>query len=144
MTDNVFDRLRDLFESSGPVNWRLAREIAESVAGEAEPIEPWVAEEYEELTMTAMLRIAAASPLDPSAAPGRILIVDRRGWAAEMAEGYAYLAEPLAGRMGADPTTGGPMGQMMAGLGPAMVGMQMGSMVGSMSQRALARFDAGL
>ena len=33
-SDNLFDRLADLFRSSGPVNWRLAREIAESVAGE--------------------------------------------------------------------------------------------------------------
>ncbi len=30
--DNLFDRLADLFRSNGPVNWRLAREIAESLA----------------------------------------------------------------------------------------------------------------
>ena len=51
--DNLFDRLADLFRSNGPVNWRLAREIAESVAGEAEPVEPWLAEEYRELAVTA-------------------------------------------------------------------------------------------
>ena len=68
MTDNLFDRLRHLLETRGPVNWGLAREIAESVAGPAEPVDPWVAEEFEDLTHTAALRIAAASPLDAVAA----------------------------------------------------------------------------
>ena len=39
MTDNLFDRLADLFRSPGLVNWRLAREIAESAAGTADPVE---------------------------------------------------------------------------------------------------------
>ena len=65
MTDNLFDRLADLFRSSGPVNWRLAREIAESAAGPAEAIDPWLDEEYRDLAATAVRYVDAASPLDP-------------------------------------------------------------------------------
>ena len=142
MTDNLFDRLRRLLESPGPVNWGLAREIAESVAGPAEPVEPWVAEEFVELTHTAALRVSAASPLDSAAAAQSVRAVDRRTWAAESVAGFAYLAEPLAAKM-AGPG-GGEGDPLLLALGPALVGMQMGSMTGLMSHRVLAGFDVGL
>lgn len=142
MTDNLFDRLRRLLESRGPVNWGLAREIAESVAGPAEPVEPWVAEEFIELTHTAALRVSAASPLDATAAVQVVRAVDRRSWAAGSVAGFAYLGEPLAAKMA------GPGGleadPLLQSLGPALVGMQMGSMAGFLSHRVLAGFDVGL
>ena len=94
-SDNLFDRLAELFRSSGPVNWRLAREIAESVAGEPEPIEPWLAEEYRELASTAAMRVSAVSPLDPGSALADVRAVDRRTWAADNVTSLAYLAEPV-------------------------------------------------
>jgi len=140
VTDNIFDRLRKLLESSGPVNWGLAREIAESVAGDPEPVDPWVAEELGELARTAALRIDPETPLDTMASTSDVRAVDRRTWAAENVAGYAYLADPLAGRM-----TAGALGDPMLGqLAPALLGMQMGSMVGAMSHRALGQFDVGL
>lgn len=141
MTDNLFDRLRRLLETRGAVNWGLAREIAESVAGPAEPVDPWVAEEFVELTHAAALRVAAASPLDATAA-GEVRALDRRSWAAASVGGFAYLAEPLAAKMaGAEGSAADPM---LAQLGPALVGMQMGSMAGFLSHRVLAGFDVGL
>lgn len=140
MTDNLFDRLRRLLEARGPVNWGLAREIAESVAGPAEPVEPWLAEEFVELTHAAARRVAAASPLDPVA--GEVRALDRRTWAAQSVAGFAYLAEPLAAKM-----AGGLEGEadpFLQQLGPALVGMQMGSMAGFLSHRVLAGFDVGL
>jgi putative hydrolase len=140
VTDNIFDRLRKLLESSGPVNWGLAREIAESVAGDPEPVDPWIAEELEELTHTAALRIGGETPLDPSAHSGDVRAVDRRAWASANVEGFAYLAEPLADRMSG--TAGGD--PLLGQLAPALLGMQMGSMVGAMSHRVLGQFDVGL
>lgn len=140
MTDNLFDRLRKLLESSGPVNWELGREIAGSVAGDPEPIEPWIAEELEELTHTASLRVAAATPLETAQHSSDVRAVDRRTWASDNVESFAYLAEPLAARM-AGPGMGDPL---MGQLAPALLGMQMGSMVGAMSHRALGQFDVGL
>lgn len=140
MTDNLFDRLADLFRSSGPVNWRLAREIAESAAGAAEPIEPWLDEEYRDLAVTASRYIDAASRLDAAAAGGSILVLDRRGWASRQPEAFAYFAEPLAEKFGGS----GAMPEMFGPLGPAMVGLQIGAVVGAMSTRVLAGFDVGL
>ena len=142
MTDNLFDRLRRLLESPGPVNWALAREVAESVAGPAEPVEPWVAEEFVELTHTAALRVSAASPLDAAPAAQLVRAVDRRTWASQSVAGFAYLAEPLAAKMGGP--GGGEGDPLLGSLGPALVGIQMGSMAGFMSHRVLATFDVGL
>jgi len=140
MTDNLFDRLADLFRSPGPVNWRLAREIAESAAGTLEPIDPWLEEEYRDLVATAARHIDSASPLDPMSLPGPDRILDRRSWAGASTEGLAYLAEPLAGKLvGPD-----PLPDMLRALGPALIGLQMGGMVGAMSHRVLGGFDIGL
>ncbi len=139
-SDNLFDRLADLFRSNGPVNWRLAREIAESVAGEPEPVEPWLAEEYRELATTAGMRIGATSPLDPSKRTADVRPVDRRTWAGDNVAAFSYLAEPLAEKM----TAGGPVGSAQQPLGPALIGMQMGAVVGFMSHDVLGQFDVGI
>ena len=140
MTDNLFDRLADLFRSSGPVNWRLAREISESAAGPTEPIEPWLDEEYRDLAATAVRYVDAASPLDPVSAAGPVRVLDRRSWASAQTDALAYLAEPLAAKlMGA-----GPLPEMLQPLGPALIGLQIGGMVGAMSHRVLGGFDVGL
>ncbi len=138
MEDSIFDRLFELLQSPGPVNWKLAGEVIKSVAGTPEPIEPGIAEEYSELTLAAELLVADMPGLAvPSAAP--LHPVDRTTWAKENTQSFRYLLEPLAmklsGDVGASP---------MAALGPALLGMQAGSMVGFMSQRSLGQFDAGL
>lgn len=140
MSDNLFDRLADLFRASGPVNWRLAREIAESAAGPAEPIDPWLDEEYRDLAATAARWLDSATPLDPLAASGTVRILDRRSWASGAADGLAPIAEPLAAALGAT----GPMPEVLQALGPALVGLQMGGMVGALSHRILGGFDIGL
>ncbi len=139
-SDNLFDRLADLFRSNGSVNWRLAREIAESVAGESEPVDPWLAEEYRELAATAGMRIAATSPLDPTGKTIEVVTVDRRAWAGNNVEAFSYLAEPVAEKMAGGEGFGSPLQP----LGPALIGMQMGSVVGFMSHRVLGQFDVGI
>ena len=140
MTDNLFDRLADLLRSPGPVNWRLAREIAESVAWPGEPIEPSLVDEYKELATTAARLVDQATPLDAGAATTPVGIHDRRSWAAANVEMLAYVAEPVAEKLSA----GGGAGSPLAMLGPALLGMQAGSTVGFLSQRVLGRFDAGI
>lgn len=141
MSDNIFDGLADLLSSSGPVNWRLAREVAESVAGPAEPIDPWIEEEYRELAATACRQIDAASPLDPMAGGTEVEVTDRRGWAAGNVESFAPLAEPMATKLGEGTTD---FGLGLQSLQPALVGMQFGSLAGLMSHRVLGQFDVGL
>jgi putative hydrolase len=90
--------------------------------------------------------IGRSGVLDPGTAPPPA-IIDPRGWAAANVEGYAYLAEPLAEKMGTPGGGAGPaMGleQILGQLGPALVGMQVGSLVGTLAQGLLGQFDAGL
>ncbi|MCP3974939.1 MAG: zinc-dependent metalloprotease [bacterium] len=138
MEDSIFDRLFELLQTPGPVNWKLAAEVIKSVAGSPEPIEPGVAEEYTELTLAAELLVADSPGLRvPSAAP--LHPVDRTTWAKENTQSFRYLVEPLAMKLSGDMG-----GSPLAAMGPALLGMQAGSMVGFMSQRALGQFDAGL
>jgi putative hydrolase len=137
--DSIFDRLFELLQTPGPVNWKLADEVIKSVAGSQQPIEPAIAEEYRELTLAAELLLADVAGLSvPSAA--QMHPVDRSTWAKENSQSFRYLVEPLAMKLSGSMGAASPL----AALGPAMLGMQAGSMVGFMSQRALGQFDAGL
>ena len=90
MSDNIFDRLFELFQSQGPVNWKLGAEVRKSLSGDPEPIDPTLAEEYQSLEMAASLRLGEVPGLMvPSAAP--LHPVDRVTWSTENAQSYRYL-----------------------------------------------------
>ena len=147
--DDLFAQLFRLFQSSGPVNWKLARELTKNLAGEREPIEPDIAEEYRELGHVAELRIQATADL-PAPSPGDLNPTDRTTWALENQQTFRILVEPLgdkftggfAGIPGAESL--GQMGAMLQPLGPALLGMQAGTMVGFMAHRVLGQFDTGI
>jgi putative hydrolase len=152
--EGIFEQLFKLLQSSGPVNWNLAREVTKSLAGPAQPIDPAVAEEYMELAHLAELRISAVADL-PSPASGELNPTDRATWAAENQQSFRVLVEPLSEKLSsltdADQIPGlpdfgamGSMSSMLAPLGPALLGVQAGTMVGFMSHRALGQFDTGI
>ena len=144
MSDSIFDRLFELFQSPGPVNWKLAAEVRKSLAGQVEPVDPHLAEEYAELVHASQLHLEAATRLDV-AAVGKVQPVDRASWAASNERSFRYAIEPLAGKLlGAPPDEANPMAALLAPMGPAVLGMQAGTMVGFMSHRVLGQFDAGL
>jgi putative hydrolase len=69
--------------------------------------------------------------------------VDRATWARENLQSFRYLVEPIGAKL--DTTTGaGPLDAILKPLGPALLGMQMGVMVGFLSHRVLGQFDIGL
>lgn len=142
MSDNLFERLFELLQTPGPINWALAREVAGTVTGSPQPIEPRLAEEYQELTLAAQLNVTGAAPL-PISGAGPINPVDKSGWIAGNIESLLVLAEPIKDRMGSDGLPG-PMGDMMGQLAPAILGMQMGSLAGLITHGALGQFDVGL
>ncbi|MDH5372220.1 MAG: zinc-dependent metalloprotease [Acidimicrobiia bacterium] len=142
MTEDLFSQLFELFNQPGPINWRLAREVAGHLTGEPEPIDPWLADEYQQLTRLAQLQIAEATPLKVrSALSGSP--VDRVTWAAENLQSFRYLVEPLAAKLDTQ-SGGGPLDAILKPLGPALLGMQMGVMVGFLSHRVMGQFDVGL
>ncbi|HSR46200.1 MAG TPA: zinc-dependent metalloprotease [Acidimicrobiia bacterium] len=142
MSEDLFSQLFELFNQPGPINWRLAREVADHLTGDPEPIDPWLADEYQQLTRLAQLQISEATPLEVrSALSGSP--VDRATWARENLQSFRYLVEPIGTKL--DATTGtGPLDAILKPLGPALLGMQMGVMVGFLSHRVLGQFDIGL
>ncbi|MGI9609849.1 MAG: zinc-dependent metalloprotease [Acidimicrobiia bacterium] len=136
MTDNIFDRLAELLSSPGTVNWGLAKELGTSVAGEPGMVPSGATEYWTGLVDTAQRILADSSAIDLT--PPGITALDRRDWTTETMPGFAYLADPLASILSADDSN--PLSPIFS----IMVGLQVGSMVGSLSHRALANFDAAL
>ncbi|MBT8202249.1 MAG: hypothetical protein HKN74_11130 [Acidimicrobiia bacterium] len=136
MTDNIFDRLAELLSSSGPVNWGLAGELGSSVAGDPGTVPPGADAYWAGLADTANRVLGEASAIDLT--PPAVSAVDRRQWTTHTISGFDYLAEPLATKLGADD------GAMFAPVVSIMLGLQIGSMAGSISHRALGSFDAAL
>lgn len=140
MSDNIFDQLIELFNQPGPVNWKLAAEVAHQMSGKAEPVDPWLAEEYQELARLAEMQVASASGLTITGAL-TAQPVDRRTWADENLRSFRYLVEPLSTKLSSDLGASQPFLQPLA---PALLGMQMGVMVGFLSSRILGQFDIGM
>ena len=145
MSDSIFEQFFRLLQESGPVNWRLAEEILKTMIGPGEPLDPRLTEEYRELAVAAQLLLDSSLPL--SVPKSDLHPVDAKTWAQENQQSFRYLIEPLAGKMsfgGGDAASADPMAAMLQPLGPALLGMQAGSMVGAMSQQILGQFDGGL
>jgi putative hydrolase len=139
MSDDIFSKLFELFDQPGPINWKLAAEVARSITGDRMPVEPWAAEEYRELARLVEYRLEPISPfrVTPSS---DVTPVDSREWAETHLESYGRVVEPFG-----DSVTGeGPAAPLMAQLKPAMIGLQVGSLVGSLSTWSVATFDAGI
>jgi putative hydrolase len=141
MSDDLFSQFFELFNQPGPVNLKLAAEISHHLTGERVPVDPWAAEEFRELTRLAEFQVEQAAPFAVSPAPD-VLPVDAREWADRNMEGFRYLAEPFANII--DTEALGPAAAVMGQLGPAMVGMQLGTLVGTLAGWVMAGFDAGV
>lgn len=139
MSDDLFSKLFELFDQPGPINWKLAAEVGRHLAGESEPVEPWAAEEFRELTRLAEYRVEEIAPFRVISASD-VIPVDGRGWMERNLESFGSLVEPFASSVVSD----GPAAPFMAQLSPAIIGLQVGSLVGSLSTWAIASFDAGL
>lgn len=139
---NLLNELMKLLNQPGPINWALADQVAHHLSGSPEPIDPWLADEYLDLTRLAQMKITEATGLR-SYPISETLLVDRPGWVRNHLRSFRYVVDPLADKLSAAPGAG-PLGSILKPLGPALLGIQMGAMVGTMSETALGLFDAGL
>ncbi len=137
MSDNIFDRLAELLSSSESVNWELAAELGTSVAGDDGVLTPDAETHWKEYVETARHFLAEVPGLRPQ--PDLELhVVDRRQWTAQQVRGFEYLATPLADKLREDPSN--PMSALFS----ILVGLQVGSMAGSLSHRVMGNFEAAL
>jgi putative hydrolase len=166
-------QLMRMLQTSGPVNWEVAMQLASTVATEGQN-EPLVDEasraQLEELAHAAQTHVVAETGLAATfTAPVRAL--DRREWAALHLDALRPVLEALATTLGgvfqadslgddenllasgADPANpdanpfANPLANPMAMLpmlAPLLLGVQAGSMVGYLAQHALGRYDLPL
>jgi putative hydrolase len=153
----MFGDLARMFSRQGPVNWDVARQTASWLATDGQPeanVDPLERIRLEELVRVADLHVSAATGLSTSIAGGilSILPVSRGDWALHSLEAYRPFLERLATSLSTagdeddDPTDVAAklMGDLGKMLGPVLLGMQSGFMLGHLSQRALGQYDLPL
>ncbi len=140
---NLLDELMKLLNQPGPINWALASQVADHLSGPPVPVDPWVAEEYMELARFALRQLPQVTgiPVEPTI---DVVPVDRIGWTKRNLRAFDYLVEPLGAELGVGSVGAGPLDSILKPLGPALLGMQIGALVGGMSEEVLGRFDTGL
>ena len=150
----LFGDLAKLFSQQGPIGWDAARQLALSIAtdgGEEGNVDPHERIRLEQLARIAELHVGNATGLPTSFGGTGISIVPvtRGQWATTTLESWRPLFERLAGSLTppATPTTPDPsdplsfMAPLMAMMGPMMMGMTAGSMIGHLSRRSFGQYD---
>lgn len=138
---NLLDELMKLLSRPGPVNWALAGQLAGHVSGAVEPIDPWLADEYLDLARLAQLKLPESTGLGagPTIEP---VLVGRAEWAQLHLRSFRYMVDPMADRLAGSGS--GPLDGLLKPLGPVLLGMNAGALVGTLSTQALGSFDTGL
>jgi putative hydrolase len=155
--------LMNMLGSNAPDQWEMTRTFAVNVAtgGTPEPnVEPVQRIQLEQLARVAELNVTEATGM-PVASDGRRLTcvpVGRGDWTARALDSWRPILTamaPPAGPAPPPPTAhehdplgdedpmgglGGLLGQWAAAIGPMFFGLQVGSVVGHLSQRALGQY----
>ena len=155
-----FGDIAKLFTSSGPVNWDVAKQMAQWLALDGNTteanVEPMQRIRFEELFRIAEMHVAEATGLPTSASgrPPTVRCVGRIEWATRTLEDYRPLLEALATSVGTssmpaaeigEPGVHDPAGELLGNfaqlMSPMLLGMQSGVMVGNLAQRAMSQYN---
>ena len=158
-----FGDLAKMLHQQGPVSWDAAAQLALSIAsgGASEPnVDPMERIRLEQLARVAELQVADASGLTPSATGLGVTVVPvtRTQWVQRSLDAYRPLFERLAtsltppvteagtGTDPSDPLAAGAdpanfLAPLMAMIGPMMLGMTAGSMLGHLARRSFGQYD---
>lgn len=138
-----------LSSSSGPINTEIARQVAIAIAtqGTADPSpSPDAARVYSDHARISEELVAGYTRL-PLAEPTLTEIVTRTRWVEQTLDAWMWLLDSLARRFSSQMTdlpgqeTGGGMGAMMQQIGPLLIGLQAGTLVGHLATEAIGPFD---
>lgn len=139
---------RLLLSQAGPVNWEIARQLARAVAQAGGPGAvpgPPEHDAFLETSRAAELFVAQRTGLEAPAAVTRLDLMDRAAWADANLDGFRPLIERLAVRLrgrfqeGSVPAL--PMQGIFDAIGPFLLGVQVGFLVGYLSRRVLGQYD---
>jgi putative hydrolase len=153
----LFGDLARMFASQGPVNWDVARQMAMWIATEGKPqgnVEPMERIRLEELARVADLQVSDFTGLSTSITGGilSVLPVSRGDWALHSLESYRPVLERLARALDkddpADVSSPDPSTQFLGDigklLGPVLLGLQAGVMLGHLARHGFGQYDLPL
>jgi putative hydrolase len=147
-----FGDLMRLLQSQGAISWDAARQLAVAIAteGTSEPnVDPAERIDLEQLGRVADLHVSSRTglPTAPGGHSVEIAPVNRTVWAQRTLDAYRPLLEKLAGSLSMvpppdpDDPSAAMFGPLMQMLGPMMLGMTAGSLVGHLATRSLGTYD---
>jgi len=159
--------LMNMLGSNGPDSWEMTRAFALNVATGGTPeanVEPLQRIQVEQLSRVAELNVAEATgmPVTPDGRRLTCVPVGRGDWTVRALESWrpvlaemaapppADTAVPVTGAGELDPAldpSGGMaamLGQWASAIGPMFFGLQVGSVVGHLSQRTLGQYPLAL
>ena len=148
----IFGDLGKLFSQQASSTWETARQIAVAVAteGQAEAnVDPADRIALGELARVAELQVANATGLSTTrdGQAASVVPVTRSQWATATLDAYQNLLEPLGSvssqeeeETSLDPAQA-MFGQIMKMVGPVMMSMTAGSMVGNLAGRSLGQYE---
>jgi len=119
------------------VDWDLALRVGRAVAGNGPPVTPTITEgvrsDFDDFVKVSDGLVTDFTGLHPADPAGRPIVVDRAGWIAVNIESFRALLKPLGERFSG----------MRAGgrLGRAAMGLQLGLLLGYLSQKVLGQYD---
>lgn len=141
---------RILASGEGPINLEIARQVAVAAAtqGLTEPApDPESARVLSDAVHEAEILLSGYTRLDVDE-PMQSRVINRATWVASTLESWKWLFERLATRFVAqlgdgeeEAATGNPMQTAMGQVAPLLLGLQTGTLVGSLAQEALGRYD---
>jgi coenzyme F420 biosynthesis associated uncharacterized protein len=125
------------------IDWKLVARIAGSVAGES-PGTSYGGADLRPLADDAEQRIAAYSALRPRAALPAPELVSRRGWIDANVATMRPVFDELEQRLHSNSKLGGALGKVGQSASGAVLGAQLGTLIGYLSQRVLGQYDMPL
>ena len=137
--------------SSGPVNWQLAKQLAESELADEYTVGP-----ADQAAVSEAVRLADLWLDGVTAWPSGVSSTDawtRKQWISQTEDSWKQLTEPLAAQMGEamqtlvpEEMSGmlGPMADLMKGVGSALFGAQMGQALAKLAGEVLSSTEVGL
>jgi putative hydrolase len=156
------DLLR-LMQTDAPLQWDLALQLALAVASDGKPepnVDPIHRMKIEELTRIAELQVADVTgmPTTPSGRPVGVVATGRAEWARRSLESWRPLIEQFAAAI--RPSVAGEpdaeesrhdeagfaalMEKWAAAVAPAMIALQVGSIIGHLARRTLGQYELPL
>ncbi|MGI8774532.1 MAG: zinc-dependent metalloprotease [Actinomycetota bacterium] len=140
-----------LSSSSGPVNLEIARQVAAAVASQSHDGYPGPDDQqrYAEHVRSAELVLAGYTRLIVEE-PAGARVVNRREWVDLALPGWSWVLDSVATTFNRTLTDQAPeeaatgLGSMMEQVMPLMMGLQAGSLIGHLSNDALASYDLPL